>query len=348
MLRHALCFFWILCSLAPAADSARERQNQVVAIVDGVEVTARDLRVQAQLVQLRKQEYEIQARAVEGAVSRKILERAAASRSLSPEEFLQQEVDNQIGEPAPSEIDGFHLAQREKFREPLENVREQVVQAWKRAKIQEGRQALLRKLRQEAAVEILLEPPRFAVDTAGAPRLGPPAAPVTIVEFSDYQCPYCRAMQPVLEQLAGKYGDRLSLVVKNFPLANLHPQAPTAAEAALCAGEQGKYWDYRKALYESKALDAETVSELARQVDLDAEAFRGCVASRRQKPRVEQDAAEGQQLGVSGTPAYFVNGVFLSGVQPLAAFEKLIEAELQSAAAGRPAPRERSTASPAP
>ncbi len=341
MRRHALCFFWILSSLALAADSARERQNQVVATVDGVEITARDLRVQAQLVQLRKQEYEIQARAVEGAIARKILERAATARSLSLEEFLQQEVDNQIGEPTPSEIEGFHLGQREKFREPLEKVREQVVRAWKRAKIQEGRQALLRKLRQESAVQILLEPPRFAVDTAGAPRQGPPAALVTIVEFSDFQCPYCRAMQPVLEQLAGKYGDRLSLVVKNFPLANLHPQAPTAAEAVLCAGEQGKYWDYRKALFESKTLDAETMSELARQIALDAEAFRGCVASRRQKSRVEQDAAEGQQLGVSGTPAYFINGVFLSGVQPLAAFEKLIEAELQST-------RERSTASSAP
>ena len=197
---------------------ARPLSNRsVVALVDGAEITEDELNIQAQTAQLKKQEYDLKARAVENAVSRKILEKAAAAKNLSTEEFLRQEVDSKISEPTPGELEGFYWGQKDKFSEPLEKIREQVVQALKRAKIHAGRQALLQTLRQQAAVRVLIERPRFAVETGNAPRRGSATAPVTIVELGDYQCPYCKRIQGVLQQLSVKYGNQLSFVFKDLP-----------------------------------------------------------------------------------------------------------------------------------
>jgi protein-disulfide isomerase len=313
-----------------AADNLVQTQKPVVAVVDGVEVTEDELKVEAQIVQLKKQEYELKMRALENTISRKIIDRAASAKNLTPEEFFRQEVDSKIPEPTANEIEGFYWGQRDKFRDPLDQVRDQVAQALQRAKTQEGRQALLQQLRQQAAVRMLLEPPRLAVAIGNAPRKGSPSAPVTIVEFSDYQCPFCKRTQATLQQLAVKYGDQVSFAFKDFPLNKLHPQAQAAAEAAHCAGEQGKYWEYHDALFGASALDPESLREAASQIPLDQSAFQACTAAGKYKERVESNSLEGRQLGVNSTPSFFVNGVFLSGSQPLAAFEKVINAEIEA------------------
>jgi len=298
-----------------------------VAVVDHVEITEDELKLEAQTIQFKKQEYELKVRAIENLVSRKILEQAAG-KDVSTEDFLKREVDDKIPEPTAGEVEGFYWGQKANFREPLEKVRDQAAQALKRAKIQDGRQALLLKLRQQAVVRILSEPPRLAVDAGKAPRRGPASAPVTIVEFADYQCPFCKQSEAVLDQLSAKYGDRLSFVLKDFPLPNIHPQAQAAAEAAHCAGEQGKYWQYHDALYAAPALIPEAYPEMAEQLQLDVPAFRACTASGKYKALVENNATEGQQLGVNSTPSFFVNGIAVTGAQPITAFETVINAEL--------------------
>ncbi len=324
--------FFLVTTAVPllAADSQLPLKKSVVAVVNGAEITEDELKVEAQIVQLKKQEYELKVRAIENAVSRRILESAAAARNLSAEEFFRQEVDSKILEPMAGEVEGFYWGQRDKFREPLDKVREQVIQALKRAKVQEGRQTLLQTLRQQAAVRIVIEPPRFIVNAGQAPRRGSTSAPVTIVEFSDYQCPYCKRMQESLKQLAAKYGDKIGFVFKDFPLNNIHPTAQAAAEAAHCAGGQGKYWEYHDALFAAPALDRETLVEAARQAQLDLDAFTACTAAGKYKSLVETNSLEARQLGVNSTPSFFINGVFLSGAQPLSAFEKVIDSELES------------------
>jgi len=301
----------------------------VVATVGDANVTEEELKIQPQILQLRKQEYELKTRAAENIIAQKVLEQAAAVQHLSTEDFFKQEVDSKIQEPSEAEVEGFYWGQRDKFHEPLESIRGEVSRMLKRTKIQEGRQALLDRLRRQAAVRILIEPPRVNVTAGSAPRRGSAAAPVTIVEFSDYQCPYCKQAEKTLSDLAAKYGDRVSIVYKDFPLSNIHPLAQAAAEAAQCAGEQRKYWEFHDTLFAvSPALGPDDLIEAAKRNQLDLEAFRSCIAAHKYKSAIESSSLEGQQLGVNSTPSFFINGTPLTGAQPMAAFEKLIDAEL--------------------
>jgi protein-disulfide isomerase len=238
-------------------------------------------------------------------------------------------VDAKIAEPSDQEIQGFYLARRDQYREPLERVRDQVRQAARDAKIQQARQALADRLLASAAIKILLRAPRTSVDAGSGPRRGSPQAPVTIIEFSDYQCPFCKRAQPTLRLVAAKYGERVAFAYRDFPLDDIHPEARIAAESAHCAADQGKYWEYHDALFAlSPVLGRDKLNEAARQTGLNESAFSACVDARKYKPLVERDAAEGQRLGVDGTPAFFINGVSLTGAVPLAEFEKIIDAEL--------------------
>jgi len=322
MLRLAVLF-------AACSALAQQPAPGVLAIVNGVEIRESDLNLQAQLASLAKQEYEIKLRAVQTAIGRKVIEQAAQEKGLTVDQFIRLEVDAKIPEPSDAELQGFYLARRDQYREPFERVRDQVRQAVRDAKIQQTRQALADRLLAGAAIKILLRAPRTNVDVGAAPRRGSPQAPVTIVEFSDYQCPFCKRAQPTLRSVAAKYGDRVAFAYRDFPLDDIHPEARIAAESAHCAADQGKYWEYHDALFAlSPALGRDKLFEAARQTGLNESAFSACVDARKYKPLVEKDAAEGQRLGVDGTPAFFINGVNLTGAAPLADFEKIIDAEL--------------------
>jgi len=268
---------------------------------------------------------------LDAVIGQKVLEKAAGARKLSTEDFLQQEVDSKIPEPSAQEVEGFYWGQRQRFTQPLDQVRDQVVQALKAAKIQDVRQVFLRKLRDQSSVRILLEPPRLAVRLGNASRKGSPTAPVTIVEFSDFQCPYCKRSQIVLKELATSYGDKVSFVFKDLPLPGLHPEAENAAMAARCAGEQGKYWEYHEALFAAPQLQPETYGEVAHSVGIDTAKLKACLDSRRFEAEVQADVAEASSLGIQSTPTFLVNGVLLPGAQPVEAFKKLIDAELDLA-----------------
>lgn len=309
--------------------------DRKVATVDGEPIFESQLGIQSQLNQLEQQAYQIRLRAVEEAVSRRLLEKAAAAKKLDVEELLRQEVDSRVADPSPGEVEAFYLGQRDRLRQPLESVRDQLARNLKAVRTAEARQKFIESLRAKSAVAILVEPPRLAVEIGSAPRRGPAGAPVTIVEFSDYQCPYCKRAAPTVREVLNRYGDQVSLVFKDLPLS-IHPYAAKAAEAARCAGEQGRYWDYHDALFAAPALNEAILEELARSMGLDTPRFQDCLASRRQRAAVEADARQAQELGISGTPAFLVNGILLSGAQPLEAFARIIDSEL--ARAGRQNP----------
>lgn len=155
------------------------------------------------------------------------------------------------------------------------------------------------------------------------------AAPVTIVEFSDFECPYCKQVVPTLTQLLSRYPEKVKLVFRDFPLDSIHPQARKAAEAARCAEDQGKFWEYHDALFaNAPKLGAEELAAYARQVGLDVASFQRCLGSGTHAAAVQKSVDEGIRLGVTGTPAFFINGELLSGAQPLDAFARVIEREL--------------------
>ena len=214
----------------------------------------------------------------------------------------------------------------------LDKVREQIRGYLQNQKIEAQKALFLKSLRSKAKVVTYLKPPpvfRAELSVAGEPFKGSEKAPVTIVKFEDFQCPFCKTVQPTIVELLKRYDGKVRLVHKDLPLDSLHPQARQAAEAARCADEQGKFWNYHDKLYaNSPKAGIDDLKSYAKDVGLDVAGFDRCLAGGKYKAVVERDLQAGAQLGLTGTPTFFINGRELSGAQPLEAFAALIDEEL--------------------
>jgi protein-disulfide isomerase len=328
-----LCATVPLCAQPPATPAA-----QPVAVVDGKPIPAEELEklIRPQLQQLRNQEYEVRSEALDNLISQRLLEAAAQAKGVSVQQLLAQDVDSKVPEPTDPEIDAFYQGQKDRINRPLEEVKDQIRQLLKQNRQQQMRQSFVSSLRDSARITVNLAAPRTEVAMDPNRLRGSANAPVEIVEFSDFQCPYCQKAYPTVKALLAKYGSKVSLSYRDFPLRSIHPQAQLAAEAGRCAEEQGKFWEFHDALFETpNQLGREELALHAATVGADTEQFKSCLDSGRFDEAIEQDVQAGLQAGVSGTPAFFVNGLFLSGSQPISAFEKVIDGELaaQSAAA---------------
>jgi protein-disulfide isomerase len=199
-------------------------------------------------------------------------------------------------------------------------------------KLNARQEAFLASLRSNAKIVDRLEPPlaaRVDVPIDGAPVRGPADARVTVVEFSDFECPFCKRANGTMASLLEKYSGKIKLVYRDFPLEAIHPLARKAAEAARCARDGGKFWEYHDVLFaESPKLAPEDLKRYAVQVGLDAAKFNACLASGSQSASVQSDIDEGQRLGITATPVFFINGRSVKGAQPTEAFARVIDDEL--------------------
>ncbi len=309
--------------------------TDTVAVVAGQPISETDLEAAIgpqQLMQLRNQEYEARSRALENLIRLKLVEAEAKKQGIPAEQLLLREADSKVADPTDGEVEAFYLGQSRPGAS-LESAREQYRTALKRMKLQKARQDYADSLRAGAEVAIYLRPPSVQVAYDPARVRGDAKAPVTIVEFSDFQCPFCRNAQATLNTILAKYNGRVKLAYMDFPLREIHAQASAAAEAARCAGEQGKFWEFHDALFadQTKLKEADLAAH-ARALRLNEKSFRSCLASGKYKPKIEEDLEEGQKAGVAGTPGFFINGVVLSGAQPQAEFEKIIDSQLALAA----------------
>ncbi len=169
---------------------------------------------------------------------------------------------------------------------------------------------------------------RYSVNTKGSPVKGNPSAKLAVVEFSDFQCPFCGRVTPTLEQIQDEYGDKVRIVFKHLPLS-IHPKAPAAHAAAEAAHRQGKFWEMHDLIFANqREMSEERYLEYASQLGLDLDRFKKDVASAEVRKRISDDTAEAARLGVTGTPGFFVNGRFVSGAQPFSTFKGLIDEEL--------------------
>ncbi|HTQ78873.1 MAG TPA: DsbA family protein, partial [Thermoanaerobaculia bacterium] len=196
----------------------------------------------------------------------------------------------------------------------------------------EARQSFYASLDTKYKAEYMLDPIRVDVEPASytPPVQGPATAPVTIVEFSDFQCPFCSRLKPTLDQVKQKYGDKVRIVFRQYPLP-IHPNAPKAAEAALCANDQGKFWELHDAMFgDQQGLAVDGLKAKATKIaGLKAEEFNSCLDSGKHADEVKKDIAAGSAAGVSGTPAMFVNGRFISGAVPYDDIAKVVDEELK-------------------
>jgi len=319
-----------LCVIASACSSngggAEPTASAVVAEVNGRPVTLAELdaKIAAQI-------YDARSEALEGMIGELVVETEAARRGISEDELLEQQTA-ELGDVSDAEVEAFFEENRARMRpdETLENIAPEV-----RRFLERNRRAqALDALREAATVSVRLEPPRLIVEATG-PSLGPDDAPVTIVEFSDYQCPFCGRAEPVVKQVLAKYPDQVRLVYRHFPLDSIHPQARPAAIAAVCASEQGRFWEFHDKVFGSqRELSSERLAGFADELELDRESFDRCLESDAAAKTVADDLEAGQSAGTTGTPAFFVNGIMLSGARPLEDFVEVIESELARVAGG--------------
>jgi protein-disulfide isomerase len=317
----------------PAADP-----NAPVAKVGGETITNKELEefAKAELKKLdqqfQEQVYQVKRSALEGMVVKRLVEAKAKAAGKSAEDFVRAEIVDKVPLPTDAEIQAVYDQAKASGRDlpPIAQVREPITRYIQQQKAQAAAQAYYDKLKADAKVEILLAPyraPRVAVEAKG-PSRGPDKAPITIVEFSDFECPYCGRGEEVISEVMRAYPDKIRLFYRDFPLP-MHPNAPKAAEAAHCAGDQGKYWEMHSKLFANqRALEVPALKGYAKALGLDAAKFDKCLDSGEKAKLVEEGHKAGTELGVNGTPAFFVNGIMINGAQPFDAFKEVIDGEL--------------------
>jgi protein-disulfide isomerase len=243
---------------------------------------------------------------------------------------VKSEIDDKLGKSSETEIDAlFERARGQLGGKTKDQVRPEIERYLQQQKEAAERTRFHQSLREKAVILTRLEAPRVAVDVpANAPSLGPASAPITIVEFTDYQCPYCHRAQGTVDEILAKYGDKVRFIHQDFPLDS-HPRAIFASRAARCAGDQGKYWEYHRGLLSQPTdfSDADLVKRAA-GLSLATAEFKTCVDSKKHDEVIRAAQKAGSALGVSGTPAFFVNGRMLSGARPREQFEQIIDQEL--------------------
>jgi len=312
--------------------SADAGRGATVATVDGQPIYESDLassvdpRLMPLRTQERTQEYQVKKQALESLIDQKLLEAAAKKKGVSTDKLLEQEVDAKVPQPTDAEVYAFYLGAKSQFgNRPFDEVKVQAAASLKYAKTQQARQDFYAQLRKQAQVAVLLEPPRVQVAYDPARVRGNPKAPVMIVEFADFQCPYCKAAESTLDNVFAKYKGQVAISYRDFPLSSIHPHAQEAAEAARCAEEQGKFWQYHDLLFaDQDKLDHDGLIQQANSLKLEMPQFQSCLAAHKYKAQIDADELAGRNAGVNGTPGFFVNGVFLNGALPQSVFEDTI------------------------
>lgn len=317
-------------AVPPAAANADPRA--VVAEVDGQPITYEELdrHASGELQRLRDQEYEVRRNALEDLIGKRLLQKEAAERGISEQELTRVEVQDKVARPTPAEIQQIYDVNRDRVGgRTRQEVEPQIVSSMIQQRTAERAQAFAQALREQSKVSVLLEQPRTEVTIPpGTLVLGPADAPVTIVEFSDYLCPYCQSAEAVVSKVLDRYKGKVKFVHRDLLLGR--PRSLPVAKGALCAGDQGKFWEFRHDLLTATGdWSDQDLETRAARMGLDMAAFRSCLASDRHEQAIHASTEEGQKLGVSGTPTFFVNGRRMVGVRSEQQFDEIIQAELK-------------------
>ncbi len=330
--------YWIASETALLADKAEAvepapAEADVLARIGDRVIRQEEVEeaVSQQLRDLDRQRHQTLEQGLEQAIAEALLDMEAAATGVSVEKLVATEVDGKVPQVTEEEINAFYEQRKAQINQPLEQISGRVRQFLTQQRRQGRYAEFLESLEAKYEPQSFLDPMRIAVDAVG-PALGPESAAVTIVEFSDFQCPYCSRIVPTLKQVAENYAEDVRLVFRQFPLHSIHPEAQKAAEASLCASDQDKFWEMHDSMFENQsALAVADLKSQAAELGLDATAFNECLDSGRYAKQVDDDLAAGISAGVSGTPAVFINGRFLSGAQPYEAISAIIDDELRRA-----------------
>ena len=291
--------------------------TSVVATIGGQPITAGPLieRLKPIIYKMRREAYEATKQRVDRLVDDMLLLEEARRRQIGPEEIVRAEISDKVRPPTEAEVAQFYNENKSRISGDLNSVRNQIATYLQNESRQRFEKDLSAKLRKGADIRWLItEPPQVVqnISVDDDPARGEATAPVTIVEFTDFQCPACAAMHPVLEDVLKSYGNKVRFVVRDFPL-NQHEWARKAAEAANAANAQGKFFEYIAVLFKNqKALDVPNLKKYATQVGLDRARFDAALDRGVYAAEVQKDVEDGEMYGVGSTPTIFVNGVQLT------------------------------------
>ena len=333
------------CSLVGCSSQASDGETRgrsdpdVLVTIEGNAITMSDVREQAgdQLDRIEfnyeSDRYQLIDAALERILQDRLLAVEAADRGISVDELIAS-VTSEVVQVTEDDVDEWYQDNKDRLGDrPLDELRSQIqAYLWQRART-DAVATLVRQIEESKDVVYRIEPFRAGFDLADAPKQGPADASVTLVEFSDFECPFCGRFFSTLQQIEANYGDRIRIVYMQYPLEEIHPRAFKAAEASLCAHEQDRFWEMHDLLFaEQDRLDVISLKEKAGRLGLDQEKFDRCLNSGRHAERIRRDISEGDRLGVEGTPAIFVNGIPLpAGAVPYETVASAIEKELRRA-----------------
>jgi protein-disulfide isomerase len=326
------------CSSAPAQQAAG---GETVARIGDRVVTAREIDDRWKALdpsghaEAAQKEYDGRRSALDAIVAEMLIAEAAKAKNMTAEAYEEAELKNRIKPIGESDVVTFYQANINQMQgRSLEVMAPAIRRYLQDQQNDTARQSLIADLRKSGPeVRMFFDAPRLTVEvTPDDPSIGAASAPVTLVEFSDFQCPFCQRVAPTLKQVKEKYGDKVRVVWKDFPLTQIHPQAFKASEAAHCAADQGKFWEYHDRLFANQqSLQPNDLKKHATDLGLDGTAFAACLDSSKYGERVRDGVAEGSRLGVNSTPTIYINGRVLSGAQPYETFVSVIDEELSKA-----------------
>lgn len=320
-------FFGVLVSASWAEDGNSD--SRVVAEIGSQKITLGQVRQKqaARLLGGENAYYQAERDAINEVLDEELLTNEARSENLTVQKLYERQVKSRIKIPTEAQLKFFYdtLDTNQPFDTLRQKISDKIVQTQEKKLLA----TYVASLRAKGNARILLQPPKLDVTLGDAPVSGSKDAPVTMVEFADFECPYCRQTEPNLQKLREQYADKLRIVYKNFPLP-MHSHAQKAAEAGLCAGEQGKFWPYHDQLMAQTPpqLEVSQLKTLAASLKLDTARFDQCLDSGKQAAAVSRDLEQGKTLGISGTPSFFINGYFLSGAVQYDTLRDLVEQQL--------------------
>jgi protein-disulfide isomerase len=317
----------VTLALLATGSAVAQTGTDVVAEIGAVKLTMSDLEQQesAKLLQARYDFYQAESKALEDLIDKTLLQQKAKSENLTVDQLLDREVKSQVKDPTEDQMRVYYEGLE--TEQPYETVRGKILEKIRALRTSKVRVAYIKTLRAESSVSVTLAPPSTAVDLENANLLGSKDAPVVLVEFADYECPYCQKVAPEIKKLKDEFGGKLAVAYKDFPLP-MHAHAEKAAEAVRCAGKQGQFWAFHDELFSSKELDVDQLKVQARALKLDSAAFDTCLDAGETAAAVQRDREQGLRLGLSGTPSFFINGHFLSGALDYATLRKVIDQQL--------------------
>lgn len=305
-------------------------QSMVAVEINGVKVTLAEFEHErpSALFQARNTFYEAEKKAVDDYVGQYLLEQQAQKENLTVPELLDRHVNKTVGsDPDDNALRVYYEGLE--TTETFEAARPKILDHIREKRVERAKKAYMQSLRDQAKVAFVLQPPRAPISLANTPVRGAAGARVTLVEYADYECPYCQQAQPELDQLEAEFKGRLAFAYKDLPLP-MHTHAEKAAEAAQCAGLQGKYWEFHDELLKTKELEVAQLKTSAQRLGLDVKAFDTCLDSGQQAKQIQSTLEEAEKLGLSGTPSFFLNGRYFSGAMKYDQLRQMVEDELKS------------------